>query len=76
MLYVQSEELYQVGRCVGKIIAILSFRVHTSENKNIDHWGKETFAIMSRQVTYDTDHFPLLRDSLMPNELIFLCILL
>ena len=37
LLYVQSEELYQVGRWVGKIITILSFRVHTSENKDIDH---------------------------------------
>ena len=71
MLYAPSEELYQVGRWVGKIIAILSFRVHTSKNKNIDPWGKETFAVMSRQVTYDIDHFPLLRDSLMPNELVF-----
>ena len=41
------------GRSVGKIIIIiLSFGVGISKNKNIDHGGKETCAIMSIQVTY------------------------
>ena len=33
---------------------ILSFRFGTSKNKTIDHGVKETCAIMSTQVTYET----------------------
>ena len=33
---------------------ILSFRFSTSKNKTIDHGVKETCAIMSTQVTYET----------------------
>ena len=48
---------------MGKItIIILSFRVGTSKNKNIDHRVKETYAIMSTQVTYEVDYISLLRD--------------
>ena len=36
---------------VSWIIIILSFRVGTSKNKNIDNGVKETSAIMSTQVT-------------------------
>ena len=32
------------GHLVGKIIIILSFRVGTSNNANIDHQVKETYA--------------------------------
>ena len=62
LLYEQSGESYWVGRSVGKIIIIitLSFRVGTSENKNIDHRVKESYAIMSTQITCETDHFSLL----------------
>ena len=58
----QSGESCWVGRSVGKIIIIitLSFRVGTSENKNIDHRVKESYAIMSTQITCETDHFSLL----------------
>ena len=57
-----------LGWLVGKIIIIiLSFRVSTSKNKNIDHWGKETCAFMSIQVTYETDCISLLCDSTMSN---------
>ena len=38
-----------LGRSV--IIIILSFRISTCKNKNIDHLVKKTFAIMSTQVT-------------------------
>ena len=53
-----------MGWLVSKImIIILSFRVSTSENKNIDHGVKETWAIISTQVTYETEHMSLLFDS-------------
>ena len=42
------------SRSVGKII-IVSFRVHISKNKNIDHRAKETCAIMSTQGMYEID---------------------
>ena len=42
---------------------ILGFRVGTSENKITDHWVKGTRAIISLQVTYETDHIFLLCDS-------------
>ena len=45
--------------------------VGTSKNKNIDNQGKETCAIMSTQVTYETDHNSLLRDPTMSNALSF-----
>ena len=48
------------GRSVGRIIIIIvSFQFGTSKKKNIDHRAKETFAIMSTQVTYETDHISL-----------------
>ena len=50
---------------------MLSFRVDTSKNKNIDHGVKETFAIMSTQVTYEIDHVVLLRDSTISSALNF-----
>ena len=49
------------GRSVGKIIIIiLSFRVGTFRNKSIDHQVKETFAVISTQVTCETEHISLL----------------
>ena len=48
-----------LGWLVGKVIIILSFRVCTSKNKNIDLQVKETCAIMSAKVTCETDHFSL-----------------
>ena len=64
------------GRLVGKIIVIiLSFRVGTSKNKNIDYQLKETCVIMSTQVTYETDLNSLLCDSTMssaPNFCFFM----
>ena len=42
------------GCSVGKI-SILSFRVGPSKNKNADHRVKETSAVMSIQVTHETD---------------------
>ena len=49
------------GRSVGKImIIILSFWIGTSKNKNIDHRVKESYTIMSIQVTCETDHVSLL----------------
>ena len=45
---------------VGKIIIILSFRVGTSKNENIDHQVKETCAIVSTQITCEKDHTSLL----------------
>ena len=47
------------GRLVDKIIMILSFRVGISKNNSIDHRVKETCAIMSTQVTCETDHISL-----------------
>ena len=50
------------GRSVGKImtIIILSFRVGTSKNKNIDNGVKQACAIILTQVTYEIDHISLL----------------
>ena len=39
--------------------------------KNADHRVKETCAIISIQVTYETNHISLLHDSTMLNALIF-----
>ena len=67
------------GRLVGKtIIIILSFKVGTSKNKNIDHEVQDTCAIISTQVTYETDHISLLCDSTKSGALnfYFLCIFL
>ena len=52
--------------------------IGTSKNKNTDHRVNEIRAIMSVQVTYETDHISSLRDSTMSNALnfCFLCILL
>ena len=63
---------------IGQIIIILSFRVGTSKNKNIDHGVNETCAIMSTQVIYEIDRVSLLQDSTISSGLIFcfLCILL
>ena len=64
--YILKLKILAVGRVisdrsVGKIkIIILSLRVGTSKNKNIDHGVKETCAIMSTQVTYEIDHISLL----------------
>ena len=55
-LFVQAVKRIISGWSVGKIIITLSFGVDTSKNKNIDHGVKETCAIMSTQVTYETDH--------------------
>ena len=53
-----------MGRSIGKIIIIiLSFRVDTSKNKNIDHLVKKTRAITLTHATYETDHVSLLQDS-------------
>ena len=47
-----------------------------SQNKNTDHQVKETYDIISTQVTYETGHISLLRDSTMPSAInCFLCIL-
>ena len=57
------------GRSVGKIkIIMLSFRVGTSKNKNVDHRVKETYAVMSTQVTCEANHVST-RDSTMSNAL-------
>ena len=62
-----------MGWFIGKIfIIILSFRVGISKNKNIDHGVKETCAIMSTQVTYETGHTSFLCDSTMSSASIFL----
>ena len=71
LLYGQSGELFRVGRSVGKIIIIQSFRISTSKNKNADHRVKETCAIWLIQVTYEAEHISLLRDSAMSNALNF-----
>ena len=52
-----------LGRLIGKIIIILSFRVDTSKNKNIDLVKKNTRAIRLTHVIYETDHVSLLQDS-------------
>ena len=41
-----------MGQLFGKIIMILSFRVGTSKDKNIDYRVKATCVIMSTPVTY------------------------
>ena len=43
----------------------------TSKNENADHPVKETYAITSRQVTYETERIFLLHDSKISNALIF-----
>ena len=57
---------------------ILSFRIDTSKNKNIDHGVKKTCAIMLTQVIYEIDQVSLLQDSTISSALNFclLCILL
>ena len=45
------------------MIIIPSFRIGISKNKNIIYEVKETCAIMSTQVTYETNHISLLCDS-------------
>ena len=50
MLYGQSGQLHDVDQSAKILIIILSFRVGTSKNNNIDH--QETRA----QVTYETNH--------------------
>ena len=61
-----------LGWSFGKIlIIILSLRVGTSKNKNTEHCVKETCAIMSMQVIYETNHTSLLGDSTMPNAINF-----
>ena len=60
------------GGSVDKIIIIIvSFRVGKFKNKNIDHRVKETCAIMSTQVTYETDHIYILCHSTMSSALLF-----
>ena len=49
---------WSVGR--QNIIIILSFRVDTSKNKNIDHEAKDTCAIKSTQNRYQINHISLL----------------
>ena len=68
---------WSAGRSASKII-ILSFRVSTSNNENTDHQVKETCAIRSMHVTYETDHISLLRDSTVSNarNVCFLSILM
>ena len=64
-----------LGQSVGEIIIIiLSCRVGTSKNKNIDHQVLETCA----QVTYKTDYISVLCHSTMSGALsfCFLCIFL
>ena len=60
------------------IIIILTLRVGTSKNENIDHQVKKPCAIMSTQVTNETNHISVLCHSTMSNALnfCFLCILL
>ena len=58
-----------LGWLVDKII-ILSFWVSLSKNKNIDHQVKETYAIISTQVTCETNHI-FTHDSTNSNALIF-----
>ena len=50
---------------------ILSFRVDTAKNKNIDHEVKETCAIISTKVAYEIDHISLIQDSTISSALIF-----
>ena len=64
--FVRAVEKIISGLSVGKIIIIiiLSLRVGTSKNNNIDHQGKETCA-------YKNDHISLPLDSLMSSALNF-----
>ena len=50
---------------------ILSFRIRTSKNKNIDQQVKETCAIRSTQLAYETNHISALTDSTMSSALKF-----
>ena len=50
--------------------------VGISKNKNVDHWVKESCAVMSTQVTYKTGHISALCHLTMPSALIFFIILL
>ena len=59
------------GWSLGKIIIIISFRVGTFKNKNIDYGVKNTGAIMLAQVTYKIDHVSLLQDSTISSVLNF-----
>ena len=59
------------GWSVGKIIIIISFRVGTFKNKNIDYGVKNTGAIMLAQVTYKIDQVSLLQDSTISSVLNF-----
>ena len=54
---------------------ILSIRVSTSKNENIDHQDKETSTMISKQVTYETDKISLPCDSTLSSALnfCFLC---
>ena len=62
-----------LGRLVGKIIIrILSFRISISKNINIDHGVTQTCAIMSPQVTYETNHIFVLCYSTILNSINFL----
>ena len=47
------------------------FQDYTSKNKNADYQVKETCAIRSIKVTYETNHIFLFRDSTMSNALNF-----
>lgn len=47
LLSSQSGDLYRVGRSVGEIIIIVSFRVGTSKNKNIDNRVKENCSYLN-----------------------------
>ena len=51
------------SRSGGKIITILHFTVYASKNKIIDYRSRETCAIISSQVQYETDQISLLRPS-------------
>ena len=70
MFVAQTVEIIISGWSVSKII-ILSFRVDTSKNKNIDHVVNETCDIRSTQVTYEIDHISLLQGSTISSGLIF-----
>ena len=70
LLYRQFEDNIS-GWSVAKLKIIQSFRVGIFKNENIDHWVKETCAITSTQVTYETDLIFLLCDSTMSSALGF-----
>ena len=61
-----------LGQPVSKILIILSFSISTSKNKNTNHRVKEFCAIMSIQVTYETNHISLICDSAISNAL-YIC---